>query len=466
MAADVASDLLWSRLSELIARKTGLHFPVERYSDLRRGLVGASAEFGFADVDAFVDWLLSARLSRIQLHTLAGHLTVGETYFFRDKNTFAALSGHVLPQLIERRRNERRLRLWSAACCTGEEAYSLAILLQQCLPDWRDWRITLLATDISERFLEKARAAAYGDWSFRDAPSGFKSRYFTANAEGRYTPLPQIRQMVRFEQMNLVEDSVATLVPEANAMDLILCRNVLMYFTSSQQTHVVDSLYRTLSEESWLIVAASEGSRSLLPRFTPVTFPGAIFYRKGGEQAADTLAYDSLLVEATRFTAPPSPPPLPAPSVAPSVASPEPVVAKAIIDEPDALSLEARALADQGRLAPALELCDRWIAADPLDSAGRYLRAVILEELGEREQSRRALMHAVYLQADFVLAHFALGNLARGDGKAEESRKHLQNALALLGSCAPDDVLPHSDGLTAGRLKEILTSLLAQPTAS
>ncbi len=156
MRVDGVPDSLLPRLSEFIAEQTGLHFPPERRPDLQRGLTAAAAEFGFANSVSCADWLLSTPLTRPQLHTLASHLTVGETYFFRERKTFDALANHILPELIGRRRGrEQRLRLWSTACSTGEEPYSLAILVQQLLHDWRDWRVTILATDINENSLRK-----------------------------------------------------------------------------------------------------------------------------------------------------------------------------------------------------------------------------------------------------------------------------------------------------------------------
>ena len=156
--------------------------------------------------------MLSGTLTRPQLHALASHLTVGETYFFRERKTFDALSNVILPELISRRRGrEQRLRLWSAACCTGEEAYSLAILLQQLLPDWKDWNVTILATDINERFLQKAAAGIYGEWSFRDCGPLFKERHFTRAPDGRYQVAAHVRDWVKFAQLNLAEDSFPSL---------------------------------------------------------------------------------------------------------------------------------------------------------------------------------------------------------------------------------------------------------------
>src|SRR5882672_2540005 len=282
MQTDGVLDALWGRLSEFIAQNMGLHFPPERHSDLQRGITAAAAEFGFADSARCADWLLSARLTRPQLHTLASHLTVGETYFFRERKTFDALAQRILPELIRLRRGrEPRLRLWSAACSTGEEPYSLAILVRQLLPDWRDWHVTILATDINERFLRKAVAGVYGEWSFRESPPGFKERYFAPTSDGRFAIAPEIRNCVSFAHMNLAQDCFPSLTIDTDSMDVIFCRNVLIYFTASHARKLAKNLRHALVDEGWLAVSPSECSQALFSRFVAVNFPGSILYRKG-----------------------------------------------------------------------------------------------------------------------------------------------------------------------------------------
>ena len=471
MQVDGVPDSLLPRLSEFIAEQTGLHFPPERLPDLQRGLTAAAAEFGFANGGSCADWLLSTPLTRPQLHTLASHLTVGETYFFRDRKTFDALANHILPELIRRRRGrEQRLRLWSTACSTGEEPYSLAILVQQLLHDWRDWRVTILATDINENSLRKAAAGVYGEWSFRESPPGFKERYFARTPDGRFAVLPEIRNCVSFAHMNLAQDCFPSLATDTNAMDVIFCRNVLIYFTPSHARKLVESLHRALLDEAWLAVSPSECSQALFSRFVAVNFPGSILYRKCNKEPmpsslawvpapvvaevcapenvdaalADTAStlLTSLAQEATQTAPPPS---------------------SQTAGEPRTFSLQARAMANQGQLADALVWSERWIAADKIDPAARYLHAMILQEMGELEAARRSLHRAVYLRPDFALAHFALGNLTRAEMGGTEANRHYANALHLLRGCPPDELLPESDGMTAGRLAEIITTLLTLP---
>jgi chemotaxis protein methyltransferase CheR len=454
----------WTRLSELVAERIGLHFPNERLADLQRGLAGAAAEFGFADVATCADWLLGAPLTRTQLQVLASHLTIGETYFFRDKKTFDALASRVLPDLIHARRGrEQRLRLWSAACCSGEEAYSIAILLHQLLPDLADWQVTILATDINARFLRKAVEGSYGEWSFRDAPSGFKQRYFHPAGNGQYVIRPDIKKLVTFEHLNLAEDAYPSLATGTNAMDVIFCRNVLMYFTPAQTRKVIGNLYRALMDGGWLAVSPSEASQALFTQFVALNCPGVILYQKSEARprldAPPALLPEMPLVAESRPASFAQAASLhehgrsveTADALLPSCAGHQP--------DPRAFSLVARALANQGRLTEALACCDRWIAADKMDAAGHYLRAVVLLEHGHQDDARGALQRVLYLEPTFVLAHFALGSLARSRDRHDEADRHFANTLDLLGRLQPHDVLPESDGLTAGRLTETITAM-------
>lgn len=489
----------WSQLSELVAGTMGLHFPRERRDDLKRGLVGAAPEFGFADEAACMDWLLSAPPTQAQLQVLASHLTVGETYFFRDPHMLEALAGSILPELIRSRRGrEQRLRIWSAACCSGEEPYSLAILLHQLLPDLQDWDVAITASDINVRFLQKAAAGLYGEWSFRNTPAGLKQRYFKPCADGRYAVVPEIKKLVNFACLNLVEDVYPSLAINTRAMDVIFCRNVLMYFTPRHVSKVVGNLSHALTEGGWLAVSPTEASQALYPQFSTVNFPGAILLQKN-KTPSRTEPFQVAVAPVPELAAVAvgeSLPGIPSGASDPAAGQQESVAAEPsrsplagaqtlyaqgryeeVADtllaalaqrapEPALLGLLARALANQGRLADSLAWCERWIAVDKLDPAGHYLRAIILQERGDPEQARSSLQRAVYLQADFVLAHFTLGHLAHVQGKRREADRHFANALHLLHRYQPDDLLPESEGLTAGRLTETITALSILESAS
>ncbi len=254
-----------SRLSEFVDTQTGLHFPQARWGDLERGITAATRDFNFSDVESCANWLLSAPLTQGMHEILANHLSVGETYFFRERRSLEILEEEILkPLLRSRRENERRLRIWTAGCCTGEEAYTIAIMLDRLIPDVKDWNITILATDFNPTFLRKAVVGIYGEWSFRDTPGWLRERYFSKSKGGRFEIHPRIRKMVSFSYLNFARDIYPSLSNNTSAMDVILCRNVMMYFSAEKAKQVVGNFYRALVDGGWLIVSPTEGSNMLL----------------------------------------------------------------------------------------------------------------------------------------------------------------------------------------------------------
>ncbi|MES2366965.1 MAG: CheR family methyltransferase [Pseudomonadota bacterium] len=466
-------DSLLSSLSDFLAAQTGLYFPKKRWSDLERGIVAAARQFGLPDAQACAHWLLSAPLTRSQIETLASHLTVGETYFFREKRSFEALEQHILPALLHAREHtERRLRIWSAGCSTGEEAYSIAMLLDQLIPDPEKWNITILATDINPAFLGKAAAGMYGEWSFRDTPAWIRARHFKHGKNARFEILPRIRKRVTFSYLNLADDVYPSLTNNTNAMDVIFCRNVLMYFTAAQAKQVIKNLHRSLVDGGWLIVSPVETSTSLFSAFTAVSFPGAVLYRKPANSESPSVAttYPAAAPGLLAETLPPESPVADAALATPLHAAPlnpdRPVLQPGElppfeVDASAAPSRMARTCANQGKLTEAAEWCEQAIAADKLNPAHPYLLATIRQEQGHYDLAVQSLMRALYLDPDFVLAHFALGNLRLAQGRRREAERYFRNALALLHRHPRDDLLPESDGLSAGRLVEIITSVLS-----
>jgi len=276
------SDEVCCQARALIASRLGLDFSEHRQADLERGLVRALRAASLSAPEAYLAWLATLPEESLEWRRLAGHLTVGETYFFRDRASFEALEQHVLPALIAARRAEGllRLRIWSAGCATGEEPYSLVILLDRLLSAWADWALTILATDINPEALETARRGRYREWAFRETPAWVRDRYFQRRGGETFELDPRIRRMVTFAPLNLAEDGYPNVVTNTSAMDLILCRNVLMYFTREAQRVTVARLHRALLPGGWLVVSPAELSADLFFPLVPVNFPGAIFYRK------------------------------------------------------------------------------------------------------------------------------------------------------------------------------------------
>jgi chemotaxis protein methyltransferase CheR len=493
MAERELNDFLRQRLSAWIEERLGLHFPRDRWNDLERGVASAADELGFARSADCAEALLSPATTAKQLEVLTTHLAIGETYFFREPQTLDILARQILPDLIARRRGkDQRLRLWSAACCTGEEPYSLAILLHQLLPDLKEWHVTVRATDVNPRFLEKAAEGSYGAWSFRAMPAGYRERYFSPNENGQtWTLHPEIKRLVTFAPLNLVEGAYPSRVNNTDAMDVIFCRNVLIYFSPAQTSKVIGRLHRALADDGWLVVGPSETSQALFADFVTRIFPGVVLYQKSktdpdairwgsvkehpARVAATSLS--SAIASSAADTISPKQSSTPIASLRAAANS---LYAQGRYDEAidrlldraaevkrhaPSLALLGRCLANIGKLEHALAWCDRWIAAEKLEPAAHYLRATILIERGHLAEARRSLRRAVYLRPEFVLAHFVLGNLARDESKAAEARRHYDNARELLARCAPDEILPESDGISARQLADMIASVTDDSSA-
>jgi chemotaxis protein methyltransferase CheR len=464
------ADLDLQRIRALVAQTMGLAYPSSHFADLQRGIFATAKELGFEDAVEFAHGLAVGPSTKKELQILANHLTVGETYFFREKRSFEILARQILPSLVaNRRQGERHLRIWSAACCTGEEAYSIAIVLSQVVPDWQEWNITLLATDINSRFLRKAVSGVFGQWSFRNAPPWLLQRYFRPAGEGRFEIVPEIKSLVRFAHLNLADDVYPSPQNDTNGIDVIFCRNVLMYFTERQARQVLQRFNRAQSEGGWLIIGPNELPKMSGIPYAATNFQGTILYQKNSHAPQ----HPPLPVEAIEIApvemdeAPPQ-----AAGAAKelehqssTVDTPEPSQSDAS-PQSSALRDSAHSLANQGKLSEALECCDQWIAADRFDSSAHYLRAMISQERGELDDAVRALRTALYLDPNYLLAHFALGNIARRRHNSQEAARHLQNARKLLRRYRPDDLIPEFEGVTAGRFVEVVDSLIEMETVA
>ena len=267
------------QVSQRIEAAVGLHFPQERLRELDRKIRLAARELAFLDTVAFAHWILSSPLADDQIRMLAGHLYVEETYFFRDPPVWGILQNTILPPLIASREGtNQRLRLWSAACSTGEEAYSIAITLAQvALPNQQDWKCSILATDINPDALRCAQLGIYSPWSFRGTSPDIRSRYFRPTSNGQFAIRSEIKKMVTFAQANLVS---STPIPHSGLMDVIFCRNVLFYFTPERVKRVLERFYDTLVDGGWLLVGPEDSTYLMASPFVPVVKQGLTIYRK------------------------------------------------------------------------------------------------------------------------------------------------------------------------------------------
>jgi chemotaxis protein methyltransferase CheR len=465
-------------VSELIAENLGLHYPPERSRDMERVLGRAARVAGYPNLEAYLDSLLAAPLKEGQFELLASTLTIGETYFYRDPKVFDLIMEHFVPQMMAARPGLPPLfRIWSAGCCTGEEAYTIAILFDR-MRSLARCEIDVLATDINPHFLRQARAGIYRPWAFRGSPPWLQASYFTALDGDRFELRADLRRLVNFAPLNLAELNYPSTPNRTSARDLILCRHVLMYFTPEQFSCTVRQLAQCLVEGGWLILSAAEVGHVDEPELVPTRIGDMTIFvkRTQGHHRPETLVatWKDSVGEPTclpqwelslnkleqqvfgdaaaGWQTDHRHEPAPVASLAPA--------ADQSAEPPDLLAI-ARTQASRGELAAAHETCNRLLQEDKMNPVIHYLRAAILQEQGAVDEAELAFKRVLYLEPDFIAAHVSLATLARNQTRPAEARRHLRNALTLAGRLSPDGTIPESDGMTARRLVHIVSSVLA-----
>jgi chemotaxis protein methyltransferase CheR len=448
-------DAQYRRFRELIAARTGLDFPEQRRRDLEAGLHRALAGSPRQDLDSYYRLLLDESRGQDAFDHLVAYLTVGETYFFRNSAQFDALRQQILPRLIARARASGRLRIWSAGCAAGEEPYSLAMVLREVIPDVDAWTVLILGTDINRALLGRAEQARYGPWSFRGCPPARRARYFIDRGT-EFELRPEIRRMVTFARHNLVADPYPPPAAGPEPMDLILCRNVTIYFDAAATRRVVDRFYDCLVDGGWLIVGHAEPSLETYRRFRTCNFPDTIAYQRAGpERPPRGPRAHPVLHER-----PGGPDPAEAGAPRGDLALPP---ARAAREGPRAgpygaedTYRRAREHADRGLLQDALRLAEEALAADPLHTRAHYLVGLVYQEQGQWEPALEAFRRATFLDPTFIMAYVALAGVARRVGDLEQARRALHAVDGLLRGKSTGDLVPESEGLTVGALRDAL----------
>lgn len=462
---------LLEKFRELVSAGMGLAIHSRDEERLAQVIAARQATHRCATAEEYYDLLSKPSAARgAEWQELGTRLTIGESYFFRDQGQIALLTNQLLPEIIERNRGARALRLWSAGCSTGEEPYTLAILLDRLLPDQGDWNVAIFGTDINRQALEAADRAVYGAWSFRNVSPEIRERYFTRCARG-WRLDERIRARVTFACHNLRDPRVPDDVAVLGDMDLIMCRNVLIYFSHSAVGLAIETLTDALKEGAFLLTGHGELHGHRLDRLQTQVFPESVVYRRREASPAGSappLAEPRTTRHepSTRIVFPPIGKPgqraHPRETHSPkrgAVGESEPLLTDAPRDS-QLLSRLAQARANAGQMAQAADLCQRAIAVDPMDPAPYYLLAHIAEDRGERAEAKAQLKKIIYLAPNFVAAYLDLGQLYAVDQDAVRARKMRESALALLLTMAPDTPVEQFGGVTAGNLaREVAESL-------
>jgi chemotaxis protein methyltransferase CheR len=442
-----------AELRERIRRRAGLNFPESRLPDLEAGIRRAMAHAGTGDIHSFAQ---RVDTDAAVFDALIGNLTVGETYFFREPAQFEVLRNRVLPDLRRGLANGGRLRVWSAGCASGEEVYSLAILLEeQGMADLA----TIFGTDISRAALQRAREASYGIWSLRGSPGATASPNFERHGD-RFVVNARLRRRVDFRYLNLAEGAYPSPENGTAEVDLILCRNVMIYFDAETVRRVARRFHRSLKPGGWLLAGPSDPPLwDSAPFRTRVTDGCVLYQRDDGvpEEAPAPLVFSTPVRAETVVaeTVPDMPPPMPAPPIeAPEV----PAAAPAESALPSVIEA-VRSLADAGNALAAAQAAIDALRDFPLCPELHHLHAVVCMEIGRSEAAIASIRRVLYIDPTLAVAHFMLASVLRRAGRRDEAQRAYQAALAACAAQSPDEVLPLSDGEP---VRSLIASIQAQ----
>ncbi|MCU0544590.1 MAG: tetratricopeptide repeat protein [Oscillatoriaceae cyanobacterium Prado104] len=293
------NDALTHLFVHLISSRIGLQVRPQDRTALSQKILTRMKAIKLAFPEKYYQLLAAQTLeSQNEWRQLVLLLTTNESYFMRDKGQFSLLEKVILPELIDRKIKLKKtlgiqptLRIWSAGCSTGEEPYSLAILLKQLISDWSEWKILVLGSDINEAALEKAKRGVYSDWSFRLVEAQVQSRYFKQQKNEWEIDI-KLRNSVEFKSVNLVSDNFPNIYNDIYNMDLIVCRNVFVYFEAKYIALTLKKFAQTLKSGGYLMTGHAELHGQIANEFKPKIFPESVIYQRCDGQQDEFCVID------------------------------------------------------------------------------------------------------------------------------------------------------------------------------
>ncbi|MBF0471322.1 MAG: protein-glutamate O-methyltransferase CheR [Gammaproteobacteria bacterium] len=448
------------QIADLIAARTGLFFGIQELRRLTSVVTGRIANLRLKSVEEYLRLLQQeSRDSSREWREFVSDITVGETYLFRDEGQITLLRQELLPQILEENRNQKRVRIWSAGCSSGEEIYTLAILLDQLLGRDHGWQLELLASDLDQRALAQAELGLYRQWSFRGVAEEIRSRYFVRCGE-QWQVSAELRRQIRFFHLNLMADHYPLAEPFLNRVDLIICRNVLIYFEAATIDAIAAKLAATLRSGGILLTGHNELSGVNRPELLPKKGVRSHYHQR----SEPALVLPSIpLPPVTR----PPPPPLfprivepPQPLNLPEANECEESLRLQLqhhLQQRDylrVLSLAAegekrggaqreelgeislvvgQALANMGRYGEAEERFTALSKEGKWQAIAFYWLAQISALEGDESRAKRLLEKVIYLESDAVPALLELARLLLRSGQTKRARQLLQGGRYALG---------------------------------
>lgn len=506
LSTETISPQLRENFVNLIAQQTGIEIRSQNYGSLSDNILSRVKALHLTSPQAYYDLLASLdSRGEEEWQQFVCLVTNRESYFFRDKGQFSLLRQSILPELVRQNQRTKIIRICSAGCSTGQEPYSLAIALRELIPDIDTWSINIYGIDINRESLDHAIKALYNVWSFRQVEDEIKDRYFK-NLAGYYQLDPQLKRAVKFQQVNLVRDPLPRLESDLRDMDLIICRNVFIYFTDSAIARVVEKFFNTLKMNGYLLTGHAELGSHHLKAFHSKLFPESVIYQKRSSSfqsgTAQTVRYQppevkpsaletlAQQLEKTQIKLPPNGQVgVNAKTVKTTIntVTPDSKTATSSTDQEiqkllqeaekllqsksyhlaqkkleqilkqspkhfQAACLIAELKANLGQHDQAKEWCQKAISFNTFNPKPYHLMAHISEEQGNLEEAKQSLKKIIYLEPDAVPAYISLSNIYQQEGDRQRATKMKQSALKILQGLPSNKTFEELGNITADEL--------------
>lgn len=422
-----------------ISDNAGLFLDDSKLDTLRTALLARTTALNLKDYREYYRFISFNPRGEEEFKELMNLLTVGETYFFRDVRHFEILEKYTLPDLIKYKkdRGDNSIRIWSAGCSTGEEPYSVAMFLLQHLAIPSLWDIEILATDVSTQALRKAREGIYTKWSLRAIDRKYSQKHFTP-VENKYRLNDDVKQMIRFEYFNLIREPYP-LTRMGNYWDIILCKNVTIYFKIDSTKRVIHNFYQSLRDGGSLFIGMAESLFQISDEFNLIEHDGCFLYKKLASQEKPTEFKREIKI----------------PVIKKIVAEDAEVSFKhakehfkakhydrAIVElgkvirlkpqHADARLMLADIYANEERYSEAEEECRKVIEINSLLPTAHCLFGVVLGKQKRTTEAISELKKAIYLDQNMALAHLHLANLYYDNKEYNHSAREFKNVLKIM----------------------------------
>lgn len=476
---------------QLILQEIGIYFRDDQRKSLSLSLSERIQENKIHSFRDYYNLLGCYPEGRVELSNLLDLITIGETYFLRSPAHFDVLRKFILPEIMQNKSDflnkslssgifssgESLIKIWSAGCSTGEEAYSIAISLLEAIPEAFHGAVSIYASDVNRQRLDAARAGLYNKRAVRNLDPQTLDKYFIKTGDS-YELSDTVKRMVRFRQHNLAKDGFD--LEYIKDLDIIFCRNVLIYFDLSITRRIIDNFYNCLNNEGYLFIGPAESLWQISDKFRPVEFPHIFVYKK---QLAPVPAIDKPLItvpelnlESIEFKEEESKAPFS--EMAEEAVKREEISRQACeVDYREGIKLfnqkqydmalnafdelikcnpkftrayfaKATILSNQGRYKDAMEELKKIIEIDNLFIEAYYLMGVLLNRLGDLDKAKEEFKKVIYIDPEIVLAHFNLGNIFYCQKKFKSAEREFKNTLNILEHSPKEEIVAFSEDIT------------------